>query len=127
MSTTLWSLRDKGMRLGIISNGETHLQLRSILALDLDRLTDSYLISETEGIRKPNTEIFIRAANLLQVSPQDCAFVGDTPQTDMIGARQAGMRTIWFPNGTIWPEDYPWYPDTKIAHLSEIPTVLDNL
>lgn len=124
MSSTLRSLRSAGKRLGIVTNGETHLQLRSILALDLDRLVDTYLISESESCRKPDADIFLRAAERLHVAPQDCAFVGDTPQTDMIGARQVGMRTIWFPNGHVWPDDYAWHPDAEIAHLSELPDVL---
>jgi putative hydrolase of the HAD superfamily len=127
MSSTLRALRGAGMRLGIVTNGETHLQLRSILALDLDRLVDTYLISESECCRKPDTEIFLRAAEVLRTKPKDCAFVGDTPQTDMIGARQAGMRTIWFPNGLSWPEGYAWQPDAEIAHLSELPPVLYGL
>ncbi|MBO6777661.1 MAG: HAD family hydrolase [Marinibacterium sp.] len=127
MRSTLWSLGNAGMRLGLITNGETHLQLRSILALDLDLLVDTYLISESECLRKPDAEIFLRAAERLHVAPRNCAFVGDTPQTDMIGARQVGMRTIWFPNGMNWPEDYDWRPDAEIAHLSELPTVLRGL
>jgi putative hydrolase of the HAD superfamily len=127
MEQTLLSLRKSGARLGIVTNGETHLQLRSILALGLDRLVDTYLISESEGCRKPDAEIFSRAAERLRVGPQDCAFVGDTPQTDMIGARQVGMRTIWFPNGLTWPNAFGWQPDAEISQLSELPPVLRRL
>lgn len=118
MAQTLEALRRAGMTLGIITNGETHLQLRSLLALDLDRLVDVYLISESEGCRKPDPEIFLRATTRLGVAPQECAFVGDTPQTDMLGARGVGMRTVWFPNGLGWPPTYDWRPDAEIADLS---------
>ena len=120
MSQTLLALRAAGYKLGIVTNGETHLQLRSLLALDLDRLTDVYLISEHEQCRKPDPAIFLSAAARLGVAPQACAFVGDTPQTDMIGARKVGMQTIWFPNGLAWPESYDWQPDATISHLGEL-------
>lgn len=124
LSETLAALRAEGLKLGIVTNGETHLQLRSILALGLDRVVDTYLISEHEGCRKPDAEIFLSAAERLGVSCHDCAFVGDTPQTDMMGARQVGMQTIWFPNGLTWPPSFDWQPDAQIAHLSELPALL---
>lgn len=120
MRQTLNALRRAGKSLGIITNGETHMQQRSILALGLDRLVDVTLISEAEECRKPDPEIFERAAARLGVAPQDCAFVGDTPQADMIGARGVGMMTIWYPNGISWPDSYDWRPDHQIARLSEL-------
>jgi putative hydrolase of the HAD superfamily len=120
MEQTLTALRTAGIKLGIITNGETHLQLRSILALDLDRLVDVYLISESEGCRKPHASIFLRATERLGVAPQDCAFVGDKPQTDMLGAREVGMQTVWFPNGLSWPQSYDWRPDAEVLQLSEL-------
>lgn len=120
MRQTLTALRNQGLRLGIVTNGQTRIQLRSILALGLDRLVDTYLISETEALRKPDADIFLLAAERLGVRPADCAFVGDTPQADMIGARSVDMRTIWFPNGMRWPDTYDWRPDAEISHLSEL-------
>lgn len=120
MRQTLNALRRNGISLGIVTNGETHIQQRSVMALGLDRLVDVVLISEAEGCRKPGREIFLSAAARLGAAPQDCAFVGDTPQTDMIGARGVQMRTIWFPNGMTWPQSYGWAADHQIAHLSEL-------
>lgn len=42
----LGCLWDTGRRTGIVSNGQTHIQLRSLLALNLDRLVETYLISK---------------------------------------------------------------------------------
>ena len=121
----LW-LREDGRKTGIVSNGQTHIQLRSLLALSLDRLVDTYLISEAEGCRKPEPEIFERAASRLAINPSACVFVGDSPHADMAGARAVGMRTIWFPNGLIWPSDFDWHPDATISTLSEIRTVIEQ-
>jgi putative hydrolase of the HAD superfamily len=120
----LW-LREDGRKTGVVSNGQTHIQLRSLLALNLDRLVDTYLISETEACRKPDPEIFQRAAHSLEVDPQHCIFVGDSPFADMAGARGVGMKTIWFPNGLTWPSDFEWRPDATIMKLAEVRTVIE--
>lgn len=120
MDTMFDDLKSLGLKTGIISNGQTHIQLRSLLALNLDRLVDVYLISETEGLRKPDPEIFLTAACRLSADPTRCIFVGDSPEADMIGARHVGMKTIWFPNGAEWPTIVPDQPDAVITSLSEI-------
>jgi len=98
-------IREIGAKIGIITNGQTHIQLRSLLALNLDRIVDSFVISEAVGLRKPNPKIFHLAAQKLSVRAEDCVFVGDSPTADIVGAKQVGMKTVWFPNGAIWPHD----------------------
>jgi FMN phosphatase YigB (HAD superfamily) len=45
--------------------------------LDRNTSLSVILISELEGIRKPDPAIFIKAADQLKVSPKYCAYVGD--------------------------------------------------
>lgn len=54
MVSTLMLLRAKGLRLGIVTNGETEFQARHVEALGLDSLVDAVLVSQTEGFRKPD-------------------------------------------------------------------------
>ena len=124
MSDVILELRRSGKKIGIVSNGQTHIQLRSLLALNLDRLADAYLISEQEGSRKPDTEIFLKAAKRLSVTASKCVFVGDSPEADIIGAHTAGMRTVWFPNGAVWPDGAAVMPDGMIASLMELPPLI---
>jgi putative hydrolase of the HAD superfamily len=58
---TLKALRRVGIRLGIITNGWIAVQEAKIEQLGLSALIDAVLISEREGVRKPNPEIFHRA------------------------------------------------------------------
>ncbi|RWR25046.1 HAD family hydrolase [Sinirhodobacter populi] len=120
-------LRNKGFLIGIVSNGQTHIQLRNLLALGLDRLVDTYLFSEQERCRKPDPEIFCRAAERLSVLPSDCIFVGDSPQADMAGSRSLGMKTIWFSNGAAWPTDFDWQPDATIYSLVDVRSALEQM
>lgn len=117
-------IRELGCKIGIVTNGQTHIQLRSLLALNLDRLVDDYVISETVKLRKPDPKIFQLAAKNLSVSVESCVFVGDSPTADIVGPRSAGMKTVWLPNGAIWPKNMPTTADAEIWFLSQLPAVL---
>ncbi len=120
MGETLTALRQRGLKLGIVTNGRTSIQTGTIEALKLNSMVDTILISEAEGIRKPNGEIFLRAANRLNIEPSLCLFVGDTPQADILGARAVGMKTAWFPNGAVWPDDLEEKHGPTIAKLEDL-------
>ena len=80
-----------------IDTDDDRTQLANIYQMKLDLLVDSILVSEKEGIRKPDPEIFWRAASRLSLKPEDCLFVGDNPVADILGATDAGMQAIWVP------------------------------
>jgi putative hydrolase of the HAD superfamily len=93
--TTLQVLRSHGKRLGVITNGGTERQRSKLAALGLLDIFDVVLISEAEGVRKPSPEIFRRALERCSVEAGESVFVGDNPETDIEGARNAGLRPIW--------------------------------
>ncbi len=112
--------RGKGLRLGVVTNGRTAIQTGTIEALGLQHKVDTILISEAEGVRKPNGEIFLRAAANLGVEAADCVFVGDSPLADILGSQAVGIRTIWLPNGAEWPDDVPANPGHELSRFSEL-------
>ena len=61
----------------------------------LSALVDAVLISEREGVRKPNPEIFRRAVARLRVEVSQTWFIGDNPDDDVAGAVAGGLRTFW--------------------------------
>ena len=89
---TLSCLRASGLRLGLITNGSIHMQRRKLECLALSPLFDTILISDAEGVSKPDREIFHRALERLDTHPAQAAFVGDHPDLDVAGARAAGMQ-----------------------------------
>jgi putative hydrolase of the HAD superfamily len=92
---TLSSLRASGLKLGLITNGSVRMQSRKLECLELSSRFDTILISDAEGISKPDRQIFHRALERLNVHPAHAAFVGDHPEVDVAGARAAGMKAIW--------------------------------
>ena len=121
---TLTALRLRGIKLGIVTNGETEFQTRNIRALHLHEFVDIVLISEHEGLRKPDPRLFARAAERLGIAPAACWFVGDNPKADILGAHAAGMKAVWFGQGNAWPEEVAM-PGSAIRSLPEILTLLD--
>ncbi|MFH1400644.1 MAG: HAD family hydrolase [Nanoarchaeota archaeon] len=61
---------------------------------DLDRYFDVILTSFDVGLLKPDPAFFRLAAKRLGVSVKDVVMVGDSIASDMVGARNAGMRGI---------------------------------
>ena len=92
---TLSSLRASGLRLGLITNGSLRMQSRKLHCLALPPLFDTILISDAEGVAKPDGEIFRRAADRLNTTPARAVFLGDHPEVDVVGARAAGMQAVW--------------------------------
>jgi putative hydrolase of the HAD superfamily len=92
---TLSGLRTSGLKLGLITNRSMRMQSRKLQCLALAPMFDTILISEAEGISKPDPRIFHRALERLNVSPARSVFVGDHPEVDVAGARTAGMHAIW--------------------------------
>ncbi len=119
MARTLAALRGRGLKLGIVSNGETDFQMRNIKALGLEGMVDAILISEAEGLRKPDAAIFFRAAERVGARPEECLFVGDNPEADILGAHGAGMKTAWFNTGAVWPEGMAVNPGAEIRELAQ--------
>jgi putative hydrolase of the HAD superfamily len=117
---TLRALRARGLRLAIVSNGETEFQMLHIDALGLKERVDAVLVSQAEGLRKPDIALFQRAARRLRVEPGRCLFVGDNPAADIVGAYESGMRTVWFRRGASWPDELVAMPDAAIDRLPQL-------
>ncbi len=92
---TLETLRAAGKKLGVISNGQTDWQLKKLEGLGLANSFDLVMVSQAEGIRKPDPRIFHLAAERLGVAPHEAMFVGDQPQVDAEGAHNAGLVGVW--------------------------------
>ena len=54
------------------------------------------MVSADYAVRKPHVLLFDTAAARLGVVPKDIWFVGDRLDTDIAGARAAGMTSVWF-------------------------------
>jgi putative hydrolase of the HAD superfamily len=129
---TLWgSLRDNGIRVGVLSNTIwDRAYHRSIFERDgvLHLIDGDVYSSETPWV-KPRAEIFAHAAEVLGVAPAECAYVGDRSYEDVHGPQQVGMRAIWIPHSTI-PVDqqvsHEATPDAVAHDLLDIVAIIEG-
>ncbi|MBO0994140.1 HAD family hydrolase [Bacillus sp. SD088] len=108
------------LSLGMITNGKATFQLKNIRALNIEAYFSSILISECEGISKPDPRIFQKSANELELPISNCIYVGDHPSNDVKGAQAVGMKAIW--------KKDPYFGEVEadyiIEDLAEIPLLL---
>lgn len=119
----LEDLKSKNLLLGMITNGYGQFQMGNIKALGIENYFDVILVSEWEGIKKPNPEIFKRALRKLDVSSKHSIFVGDHPENDVQAAQNIGLKGIW-------KKDLQWNDtnaDFIISDLKELPLLIENL
>ena len=106
--------------MGIVTNGTVRVQKSKITVTGMDAYMSAIVISEAEGMKKPASEIFLRAAMRLGVTPHEIAFVGDNLAADVEGSRLAGMVPVWFAAHD--PEAA--FSGVKVRSLSELETWL---
>lgn len=71
------------------------------------------------GAAKPDARIFLAAAEKLGIAPENILHVGDDPELDVAGARNAGMRTAWINRaGHPWPRALGAAPDLDLRDLA---------
>lgn len=90
---TLRALKERGFVIGLISDCSSEVPAmwnESPFAA----LIDAPLFSATEGIKKPDTAIFLRVCERLQVKPSACLYVGDGGSDELVGATAAGMHAV---------------------------------
>jgi putative hydrolase of the HAD superfamily len=119
----LEKLKKNNLILGMITNGIGQFQMDNIEALGIEKYFEVILISEWEGIKKPEPQIFNRALEQLRMLPSECIFVGDHPVNDVKGAQNVGMKGIW-------KQDFQWVhveSDFIIKDLDELPSIIAKL
>ena len=98
---------------GIVSNNLLEEQQYKLRTCQLDPYVDALVVSEEAGVSKPDPYIFELALGRLACDPGEAVMVGDSWPADIVGARAAGIRAIWFnPDARPAPE-----PDAGIEEL----------
>jgi putative hydrolase of the HAD superfamily len=125
---TLPKLASAGYRLGLIS--DTSLTpgriLKQLLARDgLLTCFEALTFSDETGYTKPDPRMFERTLTPLAAQPAEAVHVGDTPRTDIAGAKALGMVAIRCAGAVDHPEPPP--ADFVIRDHREIPGILAGL
>ena len=100
----LKNAREHGWKIAVVTNGTTAQQTLKIRTAGLESYVDAVVISESEGVKKPDPEIFRIAAGRLGLDLTGGWMVGDHPTADIAGGKAAGLKTGWVSRGKEWAD-----------------------
>lgn len=119
----LSSLKFRGYRVGVITNSifPGHLFQPLVNELGLSGYIDAFVSSADTGVAKPDPGIYLHTLKSAGCEAQETLFVGDRVETDIAGARAAGLRAVLIRRGER-PRDASGY--LVIEHLSALNELL---
>lgn len=89
--------RENEIPIALLTNGNRKDQGRKLSVLHLERWfeEDKMFISGEIGHHKPDVRVFQKVQERLAIQPEETWYIGDSYESDMVGAHRAGWHTIW--------------------------------
>lgn len=91
----LAALRKKGYRLWLLSNAQAIFTAYELRHLGLEEAFDGIYLSSDYRCRKPDIRFFRALMEDRELDPANCLFIGNDRNTDIAGAKNAGMATLY--------------------------------
>lgn len=116
--STILALKERGVKVGIITDGRPEGQRNKLKALGLDALIEDIIITDELGgvqFRKPNDIAFRIMQCRWKLPFEQMIYVGDNPTKDFQACKQLGMRWLLADN-----------PDGLYYHPSDTPNAIRN-
>lgn len=102
-----------------VTNGNADLQ-----RIGIHDLFHGFVSARLAGAAKPARRIFEFAVEAGGAAPHQTLHVGDHPEFDVDGARDAGLKTVWVNrDGRDWPNALA-EPDGVVEHVGQLKSLL---
>lgn len=118
------TLRDHGMKIGILSDAQPAYVEGEMERLGIHPYLDLFIYSARFRFRKPDTRFFRWGLEKIGVSANEAVFIGDDMYRDIFGAQRVGMRTIYKPSPYGCSYHEGCNPDEVITDLRMLPGLL---
>ena len=120
---TLLYLKEKGYRLCVASNGLSYVQAKRLKLAGLSHYFNKFYVSEDLGFNKPDINFFnLIFKDLNDNNIDNYVIIGDRLDSDIIGGKKAGIKTIYINRDNIIHNEI--IPDYEIKELSELRNIL---
>lgn len=106
--------------LGALSDAQSAWALPEMRAVGIEAYFKPIIVSGDLGYRKPDRRIFQLALAGMDLAPENVLFVGNDMYRDIYGAKQAGMKTVFFSSNQGRKEADGAEPDYIIYHFAEL-------
>lgn len=114
-------LTEKKYALHLITNGFEKTQRLKLASADLTKYFQNIITSEISNSVKPKKEIFEYAVKIAHGKMEESIMIGDSLQADILGAKNAGMHSVYVNHINAETNDEPTY---TIHHLKELKSFL---
>jgi FMN phosphatase YigB (HAD superfamily) len=121
---TLKNLREKGIKLIILTDAPKVKAYQRLLSMKIDKLFDHVFgFEDTE--KKKKTDIPLKAAiDKLNLNPKETMMIGDSIKRDVIPAKKCGVVATWAKYGASEKVD-KIKPDYELNQFSEILKIIN--
>ena len=129
-ATLLMGVKGKGYLVALISNtGMTPgVTFREYMErIGILQYFDALTFSDEVRLSKPAREIFLRTVHSLGIPPEQTVHVGDHLLNDVVGARQAGMKTIWIDREEEDRQEVDVQPDVTVTSLGQVGSAIEGI
>lgn len=126
---TLKKIKERKLKIAIVSDLTTNIQLRKLEKLNISKYIDVLVTSEEAGSEKPHAIMFLLTLNKLNITPQEGIMIGDNTIADIEGANFVGLDTILLNKGFMTKKTNKDYrkPDFTIKDINKIIEIIDNI
>jgi putative hydrolase of the HAD superfamily len=118
---TIDALRDRGVKLALVTNGASEVQRGKIVRFALEHRFDHIQIEGEHGFGKPEERAYVHALGALNLKAPDVWMVGDNLEWEVAAPQRLGIYAIWhdaYQQGL--PAGSPIKPDRIITRLTEL-------
>lgn len=119
--STLDALRGAGVRLSLITNGNSQGQRAKLVRFGLTEYFEFVLIEQELGFGKPDIRVYEHALSLMGLESRDVWMVGDNLVWDIEPPKRLGIRAVWHDwRSAGLPPDSRIVPDRIITDIGEL-------
>ncbi|MBN1374283.1 HAD family hydrolase [Candidatus Dojkabacteria bacterium] len=125
---TLKTLRDRKIKIAIVSDGSLSLRIRKVKAAKLLEYVDELVASEEVIFEKPFSAIFTLALSQLKCDPAHAVMVGNDYKNDIRGAQLVGMKAGTYEppvDASVYNNNEDIIPDFKLKDHQEILDIIE--
>jgi putative hydrolase of the HAD superfamily len=106
--------------LHIITNGFEEVQHIKMSTTGLDKYFQCIITSEAAKYKKPHPSIFDYALAKAQTSSSQSLMIGDSLESDVLGAQAIGMKQVYFNPKKLAHSENPTHEITDLVALMDI-------
>ena len=128
-------MKEMGYTLALVADTYVGTYNNILKEYSLFEVFDAFAISDEVGCLKPDSRMFKKALNDLEIAEKDynrVIMVGNNLERDIVGANRVGLTTVWsnWNDGDGYkekPETELEFPDYEIGTLDELISLLPEI